>query len=150
MEGQPRHYENHRTNTPPVDRPIEPKIQHYRLWHKDTVMTIDYPPEDQPDSGDEFEDYLIEIKDYQHVYRGWKYLCELCQELNHHSHIVKNKSNKQLRSWDIVAKSYLNAKQAVEAEPAMYTHNRQEYDETQRRRQVESSSMGAGWVNSNR
>ena len=26
MEGQPRHYENHRINTPPVDRPVEPKI----------------------------------------------------------------------------------------------------------------------------
>src|ERR1044072_1785377 len=99
MEGQPRHYENHRTNTPPVDRPIEPKIQHYRLWHNNTVMTIDYTSEDQPDSEDEFEDYSIEIKDYQHVYRGWKYPCKLCQELNHHSHIVKNKLDKQLRSW---------------------------------------------------
>ena len=134
MEGHPRHYENHRTNTPPVDRPVEPKIMHYKLWHKDTVITVDYPPEDQPDSEDEFEDYPIEIKDYQHVYRGWKYPCELCQESNHHSHIVKNKPNKQLRSWDIVAKSYLYAKSAVEAEPAMYTLNRKEYDETQARR----------------
>src|ERR1044072_3982062 len=110
-------------------------------------MIIDYLPEDQPDSEDEYEDYPIEIKDYQHVYRGWKYPYELCQESNHHSHIVKNKPVKQLRSWDIVAKSYLYAKTAEESEPAMYTLNRKEYDETQVRRQAETSSMGARWVN---
>ena len=98
MEGHPRHYKNHRTNTPPVDRPVEPKIQHYRLWHKDTVMTIDYLPEDQSNSEDEFEDYPIEIKDYNHVYRGWQYPYKLYQESNHYSHIVKNKPKEQLRS----------------------------------------------------
>ena len=68
MGRQSRHYENHRTNIPPVDKPVEPKIQHYRLWYKDTVMTIDYPPEDQPNSENEFEDYPIEIKDYHYIY----------------------------------------------------------------------------------
>ena len=101
----------------------------------------------QPD--EEFIDYPIEIKDYNHVYRRWNYPCELCNQEDHHSHIVKNKPKKQLRSWDIVAKSYINARQAVEAEPAIYCLNCQEYDETQARRQAESSSMGAGWVNSN-
>jgi hypothetical protein len=110
-------------------------------------MTIDYPPEDQPDSEEEFEDYSIEIKDYHHIYRGWKYPCELCQESNHHLHIVKNKPKEQLRSWDIVAKSYLYDKTAVEVEPAMYTLNRKEYDETQARRQAETSLIEAGWVN---
>ena len=90
-EGQFRHYENHRTNIPPMDESVEQKVQHYRLWHKETVMIIDYPPENQLNDENEFEDYPIEIKDYHHVYRGWKYLCELCQESNHHSHIVKNK-----------------------------------------------------------
>ena len=61
-------------------------------------MIIDYLPEDQSDSKDEFVDYPIEIKDYHHMYRGWQYPCELCNEENHHSHIVKNKPNKQLRS----------------------------------------------------
>ena len=45
------------------------------------------------------------------------------------------------------SKSYLYTKTVVEAEPAMYTLNRKEYDETQDRRQVETSLMGAGWVN---
>src|ERR1044071_7171641 len=31
MEGHPRHFENHRTNIPPVDKPVEPKVMHYRL-----------------------------------------------------------------------------------------------------------------------
>ena len=110
-------------------------------------MTIDYLPEDQSNSEDEFEDYPIEIKDYNHVYRGWQYPYKLYQESNHYSHIVKNKLKNQLRSWDIVAKSYLYAKTAVESEPAMYTLNRKEYDETQARRQAETSLMGAGWVN---
>ena len=48
----------------------------------------------------------------------------------------------------VVTKSYLNTKHAIEAESAMYCHNRREYDEIQERRQAESSSIGAGWVNS--
>jgi len=66
MEGQPRHYENHQTNTPPVNKPIEPRIQHYRLWYED----MEEITEGQLNSEDELEDYPIEIKDYRHVYRG--------------------------------------------------------------------------------
>ena len=87
--------------------------------------------EGQPNSEDELEDHSIEIKDYHHIYRGWKYPCELCQESDHHSHIVKNKLMKQLRSWDIVAKSYLYAKTAIKSELTKYTLNRREYDEIQ-------------------
>ena len=59
---------------------------------------------------EEFIDYPIEIKDYKHVYRGWNYPCELCNQEDHHLHIVKNKLKKQLRLWDIMAKSYMNGR----------------------------------------
>ena len=64
-------------------------------------------PQEIQISDEEFIDYLIEIQDYNHVYRRWNYPCELCNQKDHHSHIIKKKSKKQLRSWDIVAKSYL-------------------------------------------
>ena len=83
------------------------------------------------------------------MYRGWNYPCKLCNQEDHHLHIVKNKLKKQLRSQDIVAKSYMNAKQAVEAESAMYCYNCQEYDEIQDGRRAESSMMEAEQVNGN-
>ena len=61
---------------------------------------------------------------------------------------MKNKPKKQLRSWNVVAKSYMNVKQAIKAEPAIYCLNRQEHNEIQERRRAESSTMKAEWVNS--
>jgi len=78
------------------------------------------------DSNDEKEWYPIEIKDYHHVYRGWNWPCELCGESNHHSHIVKNKLNKELKSWDIVARQYSDATEAILNERSKYCKNREE------------------------
>src|ERR1044071_5393882 len=60
MEGQPRYYENHRTNTSPIDRLIEPRVQHYRLWYEN----MEGITKGQPNSENELEDHPIEIKDY--------------------------------------------------------------------------------------
>ena len=158
QETKVRRYDNHRTNIPPVEISNIPEktrtptlTYHYHLWHNGQKLIIPKKGTQvkQQSDNEEYIDYPIEIKDYNHVYRGWNYPYELCNQEDYHSHIIKNKPKKQLRSWNIVAKSYINAKQAVEVEPAIYCHNRQEYDKFQERRRAESSSMGVGWVNSN-
>ena len=52
-----------------MDRPVEPRVQHYRLWYEDMKEIT----EGQPNSENELEDHPIEIKDYRHIYREWKY-----------------------------------------------------------------------------
>ena len=74
-----RRYDNHRTNIPPVDKPITPErvrtpspVYHYHLWHngQELVIPKGETQDEQQSSDEEFIDYPIEIKDYNHVYQG--------------------------------------------------------------------------------
>ena len=98
-----RRYNNHRTNISSVDRSIISEqiripspVQHYHLWHNGQSMIIPKGGTqiDQQKEDEEFIDYSIEIKDYNHMYKGMNYPYELYNQEDHHSHIIKNKPKK--------------------------------------------------------
>ena len=73
QETKLRRYDNHRTNIPPVDRPIILEqvrtlspVQHYHLWHNGQELVIPKrgTQAEQQSDDEEFIDYPIEIKNY--------------------------------------------------------------------------------------
>ena len=90
-----------------MDKPITTErirtpipVYYYHLWHngQEVVIPKEGTQDEQQSEDEEFIDYPIEVKDYNHIYREWNYPYELCNQEDHHSHIVKNKPKKQLRS----------------------------------------------------
>jgi hypothetical protein len=79
-----RFYENYRVIKPVVSLRIlssgpskctKTFTSHYNLWYQKEKEIV---PEPEPEPQG-YEDYPIEIKDYNYVYRGWNYPYELCQ-----------------------------------------------------------------------